>query len=476
MRTTPSLAAITGLAALVPLASPPGAALAQGGSALHNGDTNGDGRRDLSDAVYILQWLYLGGKEPVAFDCGTAPSDQDGDGVPDSSDNCPRVPNADQSDKDRDGLGDVCDFDDSAPGEEKDAPNPYLQVMPPAEFAARSIKANRLAARPVFKPRMDPAHDVLEPDGRSTTLAGAGAGAEPEAGGGGGSGDDHPAGLEGDEDGECELDNYLLLETGGHVNAGSNVVSIELWIGSDFVLLNAPDGGFAPNQVLLYDLNSSSCPACWDRMDPDGWDAVRLATRSHDGLQVEHVELVHSDQLVLESDPDAWLDEYYAAVLDFTIDTALARWDRIGETRVTALYYAAQDLGQTGESKYLDVDRAWCSEFASWAIRQTGLDTPSGSIGTADLSDWFSDEGRKLTKAQVQRGDYAPAGGDYVAIKPTANEPTGSHSVLFWRWDAKAGANPSNGDTFDTIEGNTCNSVRIRTRNWSDVVFVGKAQ
>lgn len=35
--------------------------------------------------------------------------DSDGDGVPDLRDNCPSIPNADQSDLDGDGVGDVCD-------------------------------------------------------------------------------------------------------------------------------------------------------------------------------------------------------------------------------------------------------------------------------------------------------------------------------------------------------------------------------
>jgi hypothetical protein len=38
--------------------------------------------------------------------------DQDGDGIPDKSDNCPRVPNPDQLDKNDNGIGDACeDFD-----------------------------------------------------------------------------------------------------------------------------------------------------------------------------------------------------------------------------------------------------------------------------------------------------------------------------------------------------------------------------
>ena len=41
--------------------------------------------------------------------------DRDGDGVPDSSDNCPDKPNANQADSDDDGIGDVCDTTDNKP-------------------------------------------------------------------------------------------------------------------------------------------------------------------------------------------------------------------------------------------------------------------------------------------------------------------------------------------------------------------------
>ncbi len=37
-----------------------------GGLASRNGDTNGDGEIDLTDAVYLLAWLFQGGPEPVA--------------------------------------------------------------------------------------------------------------------------------------------------------------------------------------------------------------------------------------------------------------------------------------------------------------------------------------------------------------------------------------------------------------------------
>lgn len=43
-------------------------------------------------------------------------TDSDGDGVPDSSDNCPTVSNADQANFDGDSMGDACDIDDDNDG------------------------------------------------------------------------------------------------------------------------------------------------------------------------------------------------------------------------------------------------------------------------------------------------------------------------------------------------------------------------
>lgn len=42
-------------------------------------------------------------------------TDTDGDGVPDASDNCPAVANADQANADGDSLGDACDTNSYAP-------------------------------------------------------------------------------------------------------------------------------------------------------------------------------------------------------------------------------------------------------------------------------------------------------------------------------------------------------------------------
>jgi len=45
-------------------------AIAGGGAvATQNGDTNGDGSRDIGDAIYLLHWFFYGGEEPAEIIC-----------------------------------------------------------------------------------------------------------------------------------------------------------------------------------------------------------------------------------------------------------------------------------------------------------------------------------------------------------------------------------------------------------------------
>jgi hypothetical protein len=78
---------------------------------LANGDVNGDSEIDVTDAIHLLNWLFLGGSEPQQIECGDQlpPSDTDQDGVLDEEDNCPDVANGDQADVDQDGVGDACE-------------------------------------------------------------------------------------------------------------------------------------------------------------------------------------------------------------------------------------------------------------------------------------------------------------------------------------------------------------------------------
>ena len=56
-------------------------------------------------------------KDGIGDACDSTPNgpDTDGDGVPDTTDNCVNVANPGQSDKDGDGIGDACDSTPNGP-------------------------------------------------------------------------------------------------------------------------------------------------------------------------------------------------------------------------------------------------------------------------------------------------------------------------------------------------------------------------
>lgn len=56
--------------------------------------------------------------------------DEDGDGIPDTLDNCPHLPNVDQADTDGDGVGDVCDPYPAVPTEHIALFSPMLTMAP----------------------------------------------------------------------------------------------------------------------------------------------------------------------------------------------------------------------------------------------------------------------------------------------------------------------------------------------------------
>ena len=68
---------------------------------------------------------------PVSCPSGGGSGDNDDDGVLDTLDNCPLVPNANQLDTDLDGEGDVCDNDDDGDGVNDGADN--CQLLPNAD-------------------------------------------------------------------------------------------------------------------------------------------------------------------------------------------------------------------------------------------------------------------------------------------------------------------------------------------------------
>jgi len=80
-------------------------------------DTDHDGVPDASDnCPTVPNADQLDTDGDGAGDACDADDDGDDDGIPDGEDNCPAVPNADQADLDGDGQGDACDADDDNDG------------------------------------------------------------------------------------------------------------------------------------------------------------------------------------------------------------------------------------------------------------------------------------------------------------------------------------------------------------------------
>jgi len=269
-----------------------------------------------------------------------------------------------------------------------------------------------------------------------------------------------------------EGDNYIIIELSNFPEAGSTVPFIRFTVGDSFnIHLLGGEAYFVPGATLRYNL-PGSCPQCYESIPPDAWKRLRLRTSSGDGLHIHRIIFVKSYVTLVDVVLDNWLDRYARSVIDFSLDAARLKWNAVQSTRVTDLFYAGQDLAQTGARKYVRRDVKWCSEFASYMIRTNGLSTPAGSIDTGDMKNFFADRLRLHTRGDVDGGAYSIASGDYMSLWD------GRHSVLFLSWKnglPDPGKIPPDTEFF-TIEGNTGNMVLTQQRKWSDVEAVGSVK
>lgn len=243
----------------------------------------------------------------------------------------------------------------------------------------------------------------------------------------------------------------LYITTGSGSGHGTDA-TFRFYVGSsDYRTLG---GAKNPNTTYKWSWSNSSW---WEDLDGDDWDNLKFYATSGDGVYVTHVKLIHNYETVIDMDTNSWVDRYHGRNLYLEAATALGKWENLDLTFDPVVYTAVMDLGQTGSAKYVSRDVAWCSEFASWAIRTaTGLNTPTGSIGTSAMLSYFDGINRKYTADQIEAGVYKLQAGDYLSIN------SGGHSILFVEWVDKF-------VTMKTISGNVGNTVRIKNYSWSKV-------
>ncbi len=249
--------------------------------------------------------------------------------------------------------------------------------------------------------------------------------------------------------------------------AGSEADYINLRFGEDYkIQLNGVSGAFPVGYTLTWDLNDVS--GYLEDIPQDNWDFAALETESGDGILMSRVVVVHSGVTIVDWSVNRWLDK----PSDTTLGLGAMMLDRklslVFDTDHAAINFAARELGKTDGDKY-GTSGAWCSEFASWCLRKEGFMTPTGSIGTDDMKDWFQDRGRKYSRTQIKNKTYAPAPGDYLSLFD------GGHSAIFMQW-IDSTTTITDATRFYTIEGNTGSTVNRQIRTVGNIDALGAAQ
>jgi hypothetical protein len=270
--------------------------------------------------------------------------------------------------------------------------------------------------------------------------------------------------------------NYItIVIDSSNTTCGSEATYIYLYFGSSKrIKLLSETLKFPAGSTLTWDMNDVGD---WleDNITTDLWDEIALVTESKDGIKIKNIKIVHSDQTILDWACGLWLDgstneEYTKIVL--TSKILEAKLSQIGNLWIPQIHWAAREIGKTDSKKY-GTTEAWCSEFSSWCLRKALWDTPTGSIGSQAMEDYFSGIARKVSRDQVLKGEYKLVAGDYIRFEWSTG---GQHSAIFMEYLSDS-SKPSDSTVIKTIEGNTSSTVAVRTsRTFKDLLSVGNCQ
>ncbi len=271
-------------------------------------------------------------------------------------------------------------------------------------------------------------------------------------------------------------ENYIEIEiSDGNDSHGSNASHIYLHFGDSHRLqLNGRSTTkFQRGDTLRWDFNSAQNFV--ESVPTDNWDNLTLETPFNDGIKIARVEVVHSGEKIVDWHELVWLDDSTDErhqYISLTAQMLQTKLDMIDHNWIAQIHWAAKEIGKSDPVKY-GTTNAWCSEFASWALRKGKWDTPTGNIGSQAMENYFAGIGRAHQVSEILNGSYTLNPGDYLRFQWASG---GQHSGIFidYRDD------PSNltVDTrLNTIEGNTSSTVRVRTsRTLGDVISCGNTR
>ena len=119
-------------------------------------------------------------------------------------------------------------------------------------------------------------------------------------------------------------------------------------------------------------------------------------------------------------------------------------------SQISGTYNGTGDYTEYG--RWYGLQSLWCAMFVSWAAAVAGVSTsvvPKHSYTVSGLN-FFKNQGRAYSRAQVAAGQYTPQRGDIVYFKYSRNSNPTNHVGIVTGY--------SNG-TLHTVEGNTSSST-----------------
>lgn len=254
---------------------------------------------------------------------------------------------------------------------------------------------------------------------------------------------------------ETRGQSYMLISIGDDDESGSMAEYLTLWFYRQTVRLSGTSCGFPGGIYLMYDF--SAIQSVLVGLEPDDWDILTLGNEFNDNVNITSLRIVHNGQTILNWTGSKYVGGLSASRWNLSQEIEFSKKVQCPDNTNGFAHWAIMDLGKDDGTKYSETSPGgWCSEFASWVYRHNGWDTPTGSIASDDLRQFFDVRDRLYSIDEIYNGIYTPVMGDYLSM---FNQ---SHSGIFLGWTDPPGM-PSPTSGIITIEGGSVVGLYLRT-------------